>query len=237
MNLYKRILLDTKLYKEIIPTTKKVDGFINVTSFDLLNDKEIIDTEENNNIYSKIGNKKVLDVYKSIKKDIDKLDTSKMYVLSYKESDNYYLNVLYDLITLYKIKDKKEKYHFVYNKICDELDSYFINYNLCDFQDNHCVAKRELIGKFKEETLQNGCCYTKGRVCPFFINGVCTKRCIADKIFTCRYLKRKGIRFRVTDFLLLKEILNIKGLYLVDEKLFHDEEEMYKILIDKKGFK
>ena len=82
MNLYKRILLDTKLYKEIIPTTKKVDGFINVNSFDLLNDKDIIDTEENKNVYSKIGNKKVLDVYKTIKKDIDKLDTSKMYVLS-----------------------------------------------------------------------------------------------------------------------------------------------------------
>lgn len=235
MNIYKRILLDSKLNSNIIPTTKKVDGYINIESFDLL--KNIEDVEENKNIYSKIGNKKVLDTFNKIKRELDDVDTSKLYVLSYKKSDNYYLNVLYNLIIQYKIENIKDKYSFAYNVICDELDSYFTKYNFCNFVHNYCDRKRELIGRYDESTLQNGCCYTKGRVCPFFIEGKCTKKCIADKIFTCGYLRRKGIKFKASDFLLLKSILNVRGLYLIDNTLFADEEEMYKLLVSKKGFK
>ena len=138
---------------------------------------------------------------------------------------------------MYKIVNLRDKYSFAYNKVCDILDDYFNKYNFCGFKDNYCVRKRELIGRYKENTLVNGCCFTKGRLCPFFINGKCTKRCIADKIFTCGYLKRQGIKFKASDFALLKEILNIKGLYLVDNTLFNDEEELYQIITNKKGFK
>ena len=233
MNIYKKILLDTTLYDNIIPTKKSNNNGITINSFNVLENVEEVD--ENKNIYYKVGNKLVIDTFNSIKDKID--DSNKIYVLDYKKGDNYFLNSLSDLITMYKMDNIKDKYSFAYNKVCDILDDYFSKYNFCDFKDNYCVRKRKLIGRYDDKTLVNGCCFTKGRLCPFFINGKCTKRCLADKIFTCGYLKRQGIRFRVSDFVILKEILNIRGLYLVDNSLFHDEEELYKVITEKKGFK
>ena len=233
MNVYKKILLDTKLYDNIIPTKKSNNKGITIDSFNVLENVE--DTEENKSIYYKAGNKLVKDTFNSIKDNID--DSKEIYVLNYKKEDAYFLNTLYDLITMYKMNNIKEKYSFAYNKVCDLLDEYFTKYNFCDFQNNYCARKRKLNGRYYKSTLQNGCCFTKGRVCPFFINGMCTKRCIADKIFTCGYLRRQGIKFKASDFLLLKEILNIRGLYLVDNSLFHDEEELYKVITEKIGFK
>ena len=233
MNIYKKILLDTTLYENIIPTKKENNDGITIESFNIL--EKVEEVGDNKSIYYKVGNKLVLDTFKSIKKDISK--ANKIYVLNYKKEDNYFLNSLYDLITMYKIDNLKDKYSFAYNKVCDILDEYFNKYNFCDFKDNYCIRKRKLIGRYKDNTLVNGCCFTKGRLCPFFINGRCTKRCIADKIFTCGYLKRQGIKFKASDFVLLKELLNIKGLYLVDNSLFCDEEELYKIITEKKGFK
>ena len=232
MNIFKKILLDTPLYDNIIPTKRSNNG-VTINSFNILDKVE--DIEENSNIYYKVGNKLVLDTFNDIKDKIG--ESNKIYVLDYKKGDAFFLNTLYDLIIMYRIKDQKEKYSFAYNKVCDLLDGYFNKYNICDFKDNYCARKRELIGRYDNKTLVNGCCFTKGRLCPYFIDGKCTKRCLADKIFTCGYLKRKGIRFRVSDFLVLKEILNIRGLYLVDNSLFHDEEELYNVITQKKGFK
>lgn len=47
---------------------------------------------------------------------------------------------------------KYERYNYIYDIVCDYLDSYFYGKNLCDFQDNKC-------GKKRNTSSTTGCCH------------------------------------------------------------------------------
>lgn len=108
-----------------------------------------------------------------------------------------------DLITIMhaiSIKDKMERYDYIYDTVCGYLDER-IKTNYCEFKDNICVKYRK-----KNSNHENGCCECKGRGrCKYLIDGVCTmKSCMACKLFTCKTLKDMGITQDINDFALTK---------------------------------
>ena len=56
---------------------------------------------------------------------------------------------MYNSINAFLIFDKKKKFNFLYDTVCDYLDSEFVKNNYCDFKDNICIAKRNHLSKRK----------------------------------------------------------------------------------------
>ena len=124
-----------------------------------------------------------------------------------------------------------ERYNYIYDTVCDYLDGYFYGKNLCDFQNNKCGEKRNT-------SSVTGCCHhfksrvlgpiSKLVVCEFLDkeNHNCTAKCISCKLFTCDYLEKKGIKFKIKDILLLDIFFNplqkyfIKYMYLRQKKKY-----------------
>ena len=48
--------------------------------------------------------------------------------------------------------NRYERYNYIYDNVCDYLDSYFYGKNLCDFKNNKCGEKRNTDSN-------TGCCH------------------------------------------------------------------------------
>ena len=132
------------------------------------------------------------------------------------------------------IEDKEKRYQFIYDFVCQELDSEFSKRHLCGFHHNVCYSKNELKIKGKKLPLIYGCCYTKGRVCPYLKENGCTIQCLPCKLFTCRYLRKRGIKYRAKDQLLLKTFFSPKQLRILEDKIYTSKEEIFDLLLNKK---
>ena len=133
-------------------------------------------------------------------------------------------------------------YKYIYNIVCDYLDSYFYDKNLCDFKNNKC--------KEKENTnIEVGCCrhyknktlgpYLIGNSfvnCEYLINHKCSTKCISCKLFTCDYLERKGIKFKIKDIFLLDTFFNPLQKYTLKMAKYTSEEEILNRLVKEKLF-
>lgn len=100
------------------------------------------------------------------------------------------------------IFERKKQYEEIYDKICNYLDEEFKKNNYCDFRSDRCVANR--LGKTPEDTM--GCCYNFNeklfsikdiRVCEFQENEICKINCIGCKLFSCKYLSKRGVKFNL----------------------------------------
>lgn len=93
------------------------------------------------------------------------------------------------------IKDKFERYNYLYDEACNFLDRMFEKNNYCDFKNDVCVAKRNCRSNRKKM----GCCYHINKKDPFgeFVfceylgKKGCNTKCIACKLMTCDYTKVK----------------------------------------------
>ena len=120
------------------------------------------------------------------------------------------------MIHAVNIKDLEKRYSYIYDVVCNYLDNEFINKNICDFKDNKCISVRN---HSHCSNSCNGCCYGTNRgLCKNFKDGKCIIKSISCKLFTCRYLKKQGIKFSINDINLLKYFFNIKQKYLLEYK-------------------
>lgn len=93
------------------------------------------------------------------------------------------------------IKDKFERYSYLYDEACDFLDGQFKENNYCDFKDDVCVNKRNCESNRKKM----GCCYRINKknllgefvLCEYLGKKGCNTKCIACKLMTCDYIKVK----------------------------------------------
>lgn len=108
-------------------------------------------------------------------------------------------------------KTRYDMYNYIYDTVCDYLDSFFYGKNLCDFKNNKCGEKRNTSSTW-------GCCrhykvkmlgpLTKFVLCEHLKEDyTCGAKCIGCKLFTCDYLQSKGIKFKIKDILLLDVFL------------------------------
>lgn len=211
---------------------KSIEKNINKKSIETLNKIRL------KNIYLKTGNKLTQKVFNKVKiilknKNIDLINTV-FKTKNYDSKSNYFINELANLMIAYNMKDKRQQYTFIYEKVSEELDKRFRNHNVCGFKDNLCKNKVCLKDKYDMQRLITGCCYTQGRVCPNLDKDHCKINCLACKFFTCYKLRFEGIFYHPSDFLLIKNFFNHRQLVLLRDTLFVDKDDMVSILLKEK---
>ena len=119
-------------------------------------------------------------------------------------------------------------YEYIYDKICEYLDNEFINKNLCNFENDKCIAKRNT-------NCTMGCCHNFKSlfsnnlvVCKYLQNKTCSAHCLSCKLFTCDYLQKQGIQFKISDILLADCFFNIMQKLIIKASLFTTKEQIIK---------
>ena len=132
------------------------------------------------------------------------------------------INSLEDLATAINISSKKERISFIYDKVCDYLDSDFLGKNKCCFRNGQCEADR-----LKSYYKDCGCCRSKsGELCEYLNKGRCTIRNLGCKFFICPTLKKKGLKYKTNDFYLLKYFCNMREKIILRYTIFVPKEEV-----------
>lgn len=155
-------------------------------------------------------------------------------VENYRENDNNEKEFIYAINAIF-YKNRKEMYEYIYDKSCEYLDCQFYGKNLCDFRNNKC-------GEKINTTSNVGCCrhykikwlgpITHLVKCEYLDdNHNCTAKCISCKLYTCDYLKKKGVKFDIKDILLLDTFFNPIQKYFIKYNVFTPKEKIIKRLL------
>lgn len=186
---------------------------------------------KDNKLIIDINNDNIKNVIKNTRKIKNKCDKNNLELkLNYNNIDNK--KDLDDILMIQKainIKDKYDRYNYIYDTVCKILDDRIINENYCEFKDDICI-------RFQKENKnhKNGCCEWSGRgKCKYLINSNCTmKSCMACKLFTCSFLyKEKRIKQRVNDYVLLKYFFNNNQKYILECSFWTPKEIVMKRLM------
>lgn len=193
------------------------------------------------NKYKKIIKRLLFIKNKAVKKKIEmgKRDKEKRllgYVINYDENNKKHKEFILGInAVLYN--NKYERYNYIYDEVCDYLDSFFYGKNLCDFKDNKCGEKRNTSSNV-------GCChhYKNKILGPLLSNNLipceylkedhsCGAKCISCKLFTCDYLEKKGIKFRIRDIFLLDTFFNPLQKYFIKTMVFNPKNKIINRLL------
>lgn len=157
------------------------------------------------------------------------------YIVNYDEH-NKEQNDFIDAINAIFFNTRYERYNYIYDRICEYLDSCFYGKNFCDFKNNKCGEKRNTSSNvgccrhFKHKTLG---VLSKLITCEYLNleTYTCNAKCISCKLFTCDFLKSKGIKFKIKDILLLNVFFNPLQKYFIKCMVFTPKEKIMKRLM------
>ena len=125
------------------------------------------------------------------------------------------------------LKNKKDRYSYIYDVVCDYLDNLFINNNMCEFSEDKCFSNR--CKKFNKTC---GCCSNnKGEECPYFDKDHCTIKCSGCKFYICPNLKKKKGPIRMKDVPLVNYFFNTRQKLVLRYTVFTPKEEIIDKLI------
>jgi hypothetical protein len=165
-----------------------------------------------------------------------KILKSKNYTFSIEYCEHKYKNntkktpkklyMILNIISILNTKDKKEMYGLIYDYSCEYLDNEFSCKNICDFKDDMCIYNRS-----KNKGIKVSSCCERNRtriICEKFdkVNKCCTIKCIGCKLFTCRYLRKKGIKYKANDIPYLKYFLSPRQKKICENLLYIDKDEI-----------
>ena len=178
------------------------------------------------------------DFYKNVKKNLKKKEVIHFIYKDNDIIDNSDIDKFPEIkdkihsIHALNIKDIRSRYSYIYDVVCDYLDNEFITNNKCEFIDNKCISVR--CNSHCPESV-NGCCYGTNRgLCKNFVDGKCTIRSLSCKLFTCRYLRKQGVKYPINSFPLLKYFFNFKQKIVLDQSIFKDKDYIIDLLIKNK---
>ncbi len=209
----------------LIKIVKKVKFLLKI-DFNNLNKKN----------YKKIL-RKLLFIKKIYKNKIGIQEDSKIllgYLMNY-DKNNQNQNDFILAINAIFYNTRYERYNYIYDTVCDYLDDYFYGKNLCDFKNNKCGEKRNT-------SSVTGCCHhfknkwlgpmSKLVLCEHLKEDyTCGAKCISCKLFTCDYLEKKGVKFRIKDILLLYTFFNPLQKYFIKYMVFTPKDKIIKRLM------
>ena len=244
-----KIYLDNEYYLKPFDNTNQLPTNItNIEKINLLNilKNGILILKIDFNIIKKSQYKKILKKLLFTKKIIskskvkigEKTDDKILlgYVLNYDENDKKQHEFILAINAIF-FKTRYERYNYIYDTVCDYLDSFFYGKNLCDFKDNKCGEKRNT-------SSLTGCChhYKNKFLGPLLKNNfvlcehlsedyTCGAKCISCKLFTCDYLEKKGIKFKIKDILLLDVFFNPIQKYFIKYMVFTPKDKILKRLM------
>ena len=241
------VKLDNNYYFELVSSTDNLPTYVvdinNLKVINILKKGKLllkIDFNDlNKNQYKKIL-KKLLFIKNVISKS--KLNfgihkDSKIllgYIKNYDKNNKNHNDLIQSINAIF-YNTRLERYNYIYDTACDYLDSFFYGKNLCDFKNNKCGEKRNT-------SSVTGCCHhfkykwlgpiTKLVLCEYLKEDyTCGAKCIACKLFTCDYLRKKGIKFRIKDILLLDVFFNPLQKYFIKYQVFTPKEKVIKLLM------
>lgn len=156
------------------------------------------------------------------------------YIINYDESNKQQNEFILAINAIF-YNTRYERYNYIYDTVCDYLDGCFYRKNLCDFKNNKCGEKRNA-------SSTTGCCHhfrikclgplTKLVLCEYLKEDyTCGAKCISCKLFTCDYLEKKGIKFRIKDILLLDTFFNPLQKYCIKYMMFTPKDKIIKRLM------
>ena len=255
-----KINLDNNYYLEILKnnTDKNIDNtdfLINNMKLSIIREKRVFlikidfalikkqEYKKNLKKILKLKNKIIKYNNKNIKKKVDigiedRNNNTKLlgYIVNYNEQDKNHKEFITGINAIF-YSNKEEMYNYIYDNVCAYLDSFFYGKNLCDFKNNKCGEKRNTSSNV-------GCCrhYKNKLLGPLlkdnfipceYLNkdNMCSAKCLGCKLFTCDYLRKKGIRFKIKDIFLLDVFFNFLQKYYIKIKVFTPKEEIIKKLL------
>jgi len=135
--------------------------------------------------------------------------------------------------TAINLKKIEERYNFIYDTICSYLDNQYINNNLCGFDENNvCEYYRKI-----DKNHYNGCCYRSDRsLCNYFDEKQkkCIEKCISCKLYSCPYLRNRGINYKINEFPLIKYFFNIRQKLVIKYSFFKPKLYVMHQLMEKR---
>lgn len=153
-------------------------------------------------------------------------------------NSNYEKQVIYSIGTLL-FNILEERIDYLYDVICKYLDDIVISNNVCGFQDNKCIAKRDT-------NCTMGCCHHYKHkylgilfekdlhLCEYQKDKKCTAKCITCKMYMCDYIKKNyGIKFTTKNVLLIKRYFNFIQKQVIRYSFFTPKEVIMKRLLIK----
>lgn len=187
--------------------------------------------------YMKLDICKVMNIIKHVNHFCNKNNLSfgfdkKLANLSYNEINTenaIIISEISNLIYTLSIKDKKERVNYIYDSIYDYLEKDIKDYDYCNFINDKCIAQRDTLNNTNWPLCEtNGCCYNihQKHTCNNLNKADCTIHCISCRLFTCKYLKDKGIDYNIHKNLQVKCFLSpikkpelVYNFYLEKEKI------------------
>lgn len=180
-------------------------------------------------------------------KNIDKIIRKTRKIVNLCDKNNYKIKLKYteDILNKEKletlnnikkainIKDVKKRYSFIYDTVYDYIDNKYLTCNYCDFKNNVCVFFRNNPNIIHE----NGCCYSdaRGGLCNHLKNNKCEIKSISCKLYSCEYLRKRKVNFRMKNIPLIKYFFNLKQKYFIKYSFFKPKSYVMYKLIENKG--
>ncbi|MGN1300381.1 MAG: hypothetical protein ACI4VC_03455 [Clostridia bacterium] len=240
--------LDNNYYLKVVNENNEIPfGTISIENLKLIKalKKEKIIFQIDFNKFSKKEYKKILKKLLFVKNIAMKMkkkfgvdeDKKKIvaYIINFNENDVSQQDFISGINAIF-YNTRYERYNYIYDTVCNYLDSYFYGKNLCDFQNNKCGEKRN-------SPSTTGCCHhfkhkalgplSKLVLCEYLNkeNYTCDAKCLSCKLFTCDYLESKGIKFKIKDILLLDTFFNPLQKYFIKYMVFTPKEKILKRLM------
>ena len=120
------------------------------------------------------------------------------------------------------IKDINKRYSFIYDSVCEYIDN----------KDDVCIYFRY----HKNFEHKNGCCFSdaRGGLCENLVNNACKIKSISCKLYSCEYLRKNKVNFKMKNIPLIKYFFNIKQQYYIKYSFFKDKNYVMNKLIENK---
>lgn len=118
-------------------------------------------------------------------------------------------------ITALNIKNKKKRITYLYDTLCRQVDTFYMDKNICDFKYNQCIVQR------KNKKYQNGCC----RLCKYANSDGCSTHNFTCKMFYCFTIREKNNILTTTDLPLLK-CFSLRQRFLLQYEYFSSREDI-----------
>lgn len=189
--------------------------------------------------------KKLISLYKyAIKSGIALYDANgNLAIVNIENTSEENMGLFKKLLYSLSFTNIKESYEYIYDDTINYLNEKFTQNDYCKFENDMCICQRETK---KVVSPKDGCCHTfhyrkfdgmpvhEGKCKELMPGGGCNVNSMACKMYTCKYLKNKGVSFGCKDFFLLKIWLNKKQRAYLESCFFIRREKNIEKLIELK---
>ena len=189
------------------------------------------------NINKDIGLKVIDKIICEVKKIERKLKNKDIKAYVYFENCNSnYIPFIITSTLLLNIYEKRERIDFLYDSICEYLDDIVVKNNVCGFENDKCIAKRNT-------NCTMGCCHhfnniyfgllyeKKMHLCEYQKDKSCTAKCLTCKMYMCDTLKKKGYKYTTRNVLLIKRYFNPIQKLVIITSFFTPKDKIMKRLM------